>query len=388
MKRLIHFLEIAVLLLMCTGVAAAQGNNRIDGQVLDVQGNPLVDATVTLKNEESGQTVDVKTDKNGKFVQLGLRAGIYDVSVTSSNVQIPPFTQKFQVKEGESGKLVINFKDLMAKYAESPEGKKRAEEEDAFKNMKSHFDAGRQAMTEADALGQQIRAATADQKSALQEKRTTDCQNAANDFELAAKGVQPKDAKNTAIVLQNLGAAYECAGKYGDAVTAFQKSIDAQPSAGTYTRLSTNLANAAVEQNDPNVLQQKVNDAGAACDKAAALDPASAAVCWKNLGIVLYNKQHQKEAVAAFQKATTADPKDAQTWFLLGSSLTAMIDTKMEGNKMVAVIPPGTKEAYQKCIDVAPNGPYAPQAKEGLNELAQLGGGESTTVTKGKTKPH
>jgi len=388
MKRWIHFVGIAVLLLMCAGVAAAQGNNRIDGQVLDAQGNPLPDATVTLKNEDSGQVVTAKTDKSGKFVQLGLRAGIYDVSVTSPNAQIPPFSEKFQVKEGESGTLIINYKEIMAKYAESPEAKKRAEEENAFKNMKTHFDAGRQAMTEADALGQQIRTASADQKSGLQEKRTTDCQNAADEFAAAAKGVQPKDVKNTAVVLQNLGAAYECAGKYDDAVTAFQKSVDAQPNAGTYTRLSTNLADAAVMQNDPNVLEQKVNEAKADCDKAAALEPASAAVCWKNLGIVLYNKQHQKEAVAAFQKATEIDAKDAQTWFLLGSSLTALIDTKMEGNKMVAVIPPGTKEAYQKCIDAAPSGPYAPQAKAGLDELAQLSGGEATTVTKGKTKPH
>jgi len=388
MKRWIHFLGIAVLLLMCAGVAAAQGNNRIDGQVLDAQGNPLPDATVTLKNEDSGQVVTVKTDKNGKFVQLGLRAGIYDVTVTSTSTQIPPFSQKFQVKEGQSGTLLINYKEIMAKYAETPEAKKRAEEEDAFKTMKTHFDAGRQAMTEADGLGQQIKTAPADQRTSLQEKRTTDCQNAATDFAQAAKGVQPKDVKNTAVVLQNLGAADECAGKYDDAVAAFQKSIDAQPNPGTYTRLSTNLANAAVEQNDPNVMQQKVNDASAACEKAAALDPSTAAVCWKNLGIVLYNKQHQKEAVGAFQKATAVDSKDAQTWFLLGSSLTAMIDTKMEGTKMVAVIPPGTKEAYQKCIDAAPNGPYAPQAKAGLEELAQLSGGESTVIGKSKAKPH
>jgi tetratricopeptide (TPR) repeat protein len=388
MKRCIHLLGIAVLLLMCAGVAAAQGNNRIDGQVLDPEGKPWPDVTVTMKNEDSGQTVTVKTDKDGKFVQLGLRAGIYDVSVNTNNAQVPPFTQKLQVKEGQSGTLVINYKEIIANFNASPEGKKHAEEENAFKSMKTHFDAGRQAMTEADALGQQIKTASADQKTSLQEKRTADCQTAANEFAEAAKGVQPKDAKNTAVVLQNLGAANECAGKYDDAVAAFQKSIDAQPNAGTYTRLSTNLANAAVGQTDPNVMQQKVNDASAACDKAAALDPSSAIVCWKNLGIVLYNKQHQKEAVAAFQKAAQADPKDAQTWFLLGSSLTAMIDTKMEGNKMVAVIPPGTQDAYQKCIDAAPNGPYAAQAKQGLEELAQLSGGESTTVTKGKTKPH
>ena len=58
-----------------------------------------------------------------------------------------------------------------------------------------------------------------------------------------------------------------------------------------------------------------------------------------------------KEAVAPLQKAAQADPKDQITWYMLGSALTATIDTKQEGDKMTYIIPPGTGEAYQKCID-------------------------------------
>jgi tetratricopeptide (TPR) repeat protein len=379
----IHFLGIVALLCLCAGAAVAQGNNRIDGQVLDLDGKPLPDATVTIKSEGSGQVFTLKTDKNGKFVQLGLKGGLYDLSVNTNNPQMPPFTQKFQLSEGQSATIpTISYKDL----ANSPEVKKRAEEQDAFKNMKAHFDAGRQAITEADALGQQIRTAPADQKSGLQEKRTADCQTAATNFAEAAKGVQPKDVKNSATVLQNLGAAYECAGRYDDAVGAFQKAVDAQPSAGGYNGLSTNLANSAVAQNDPSVLQAKITEAGADCDKAAALDASNSTVCWKNLGIVLYNKQRQKEATAAFQKVTAANPKDAQAWFLLGSCLSAQIDSKQEGGKEIYVIPQGTTEAYQRCVDAAPDGPYAPQCKAGLDELAQLSGGVSTST--GKKKSH
>lgn len=380
MKRWIHFFGLIALLLACAGAAAAQGNNRLDGQVLDAQEKPMPGVTVTIKSEDSGQTYTFKTDANGKFMQLGLRAGIYDVTVQTNNPDLPPYAEKFQLKEGQSGTLVINYKDIMAKYANSEEAKKRAEAENAFKSMKGHFDAGRQSMTQADTLMQQMKTAPADQKANIAAQRISDCQNAANEFSEAAKGVQPKDAKNTAIVLGNLGSADECAGKYDDAVDAFQKAIAAQPSAGLYTQLSTNLANSGVAQTDPAVLQSKVTEAGADCDKAAALEPAQAKVCWKNLGIVLYNKQRQKEAVTAFQKVTTLDPKDAQTWFLLGSSLAAQIDSKQVGSKLTYVIPPGTNESYQKCIDVDPNGPYAPQCKAGLDELAALSGGQSTTV--------
>lgn len=380
MKRWIHFFGLIALLLACAGAAAAQGNNRLDGQVLDAQEKPMPGVTVTIKSEDSGQTYTFKTDANGKFMQLGLRAGIYDVTVQTNNPDLPPYAEKFQLKEGQSGTLVINYKDIMAKYANSEEAKKRAEAENAFKSMKGHFDAGRQSMTQADTLMQQMKTAPAEQKANIAAQRISDCQNAANEFSEAAKGVQPKDAKNTAIVLGNLGSADECAGKYDDAVDAFQKAIAAQPSAGLYTQLSTNLANSGVAQTDPAVLQSKVTEAGADCDKAAALEPAQAKVCWKNLGIVLYNKQRQKEAVTAFQKVTTLDPKDAQTWFLLGSSLAAQIDSKQVGSKLTYVIPPGTNESYQKCIDVDPNGPYAPQCKAGLDELAALSGGQSTTV--------
>jgi hypothetical protein len=51
---------------------------------------------------------------------------------------------------------------------------------------------------------------------------------------------------------------------------------------------------------------------------------------------------------------------------------------------MIYIIPPGTTEAYQRCIDAAPNGPYAAQAKQVLDGLAAMGGGEDTSVKKKK----
>jgi tetratricopeptide (TPR) repeat protein len=380
MKTWIHFWGLVVLILACAGAAAAQGNNRLDGQVLDAKGNPMPGVTVTIKSEDTGQTFSAKTDQDGKFTQLGLKAGIYDAKVETNDPNLPPFNEKFQIKEGQSGVLVINFKDLMEKYANSPEAKERAAAENAFKAMKTNFEAGRQSMTQADTLAQQMKTAPADQKANIAAQRISACQNAVNEFGEAAKGVQPKDVKNTAIVLGNLAAADECAGKYDDAADALQKAIAAQPSAGLYSQLSTNLASAGVAQNDPAVLQQKVTEAGADCDKAGALDAATAKVCWKNVGIVLYNRQHQKEAIPTFQKVTSLDPKDAQAWFLLGSSMAAQIDSKQEGSKVIYVVPPGTTDAYQKCIDADPKGPYAPQCKAGLDELAELSGGQSTTI--------
>ncbi len=177
-------------------------------------------------------------------------------------------------------------------------------------------------------------------------------------------------------------------GQEQEAVDAYQKAIDLQPTAGTYGSQSTALAILAVAQTDPAVAQQKLAEAGTDCDKAAALDPTpgAAKACWKNIGIVLSNKGDLKDAIPPLQKATLADPKDAQTWFLLGSAYTGTIDSKQEGDKMTYIIPPGTSDAYQKCVDADPNGPYAAQCKAMIDTLTTMAGGDSTSVNVRKKK--
>jgi hypothetical protein len=48
---------------------------------------------------------------------------------------------------------------------------------------------------------------------------------------------------------------------------------------------------------------------------------------------------------------------------------------------------PGTVEAYQKAIELDPNGPWGTQAKQGLEQLQQLTGGIETKVGNKKKKP-
>ncbi len=86
------------------------------------------------------------------------------------------------------------------------------------------------------------------------------------------------------------------------------------------------------------------------------------------------------------RKATAADAKDAQAWFLLGGALTSEITSKQEGTKLTYTFPPGLTDAYQHCIDADPNGPYAAQAKATLDGLNQLSGGTSTLVNERKSK--
>jgi len=381
MRKVISILGAWVLAAILAATALAQGTGRLNGEILDKDGKPFADEAVTIKNPETGQVYNVKTDKNGKFIQLGMRSGIYVITLVSLN-----YSEKYQVQDAQENNYKLDLKQVAAASAAAhPEdAKKKEETEDKFKMMKQHFDAGVAALAAANDVKAQIKSAPADQKASLQAQRVTDCTTAATEFDQAVQGLGEKEVNNRAMILGNLGSANECAGKYQDAADAFQKAIDTKPVAGYYIGLATNLANVGAATTDPKAADAKFADASSACDKATALDPASGAMCWKNLGIVLSNKGRMKEAVTPLQKAAQADAKDQMTWYMLGSALTATIDTKQEGDKMTYVIPPGTAEAYQKCIDTGADNATGKLCKEALDGLNAMSGGQATSVGKKK----
>jgi tetratricopeptide (TPR) repeat protein len=386
MTKLIRTCGALALVLMFAGVALAQGTLRLDGEILDKEGKPYADVNVEIKSVDTGLTFKLKTDKNGKFVQLGLRSGTYTVSLQKDDFNYGP--EKFPMDPAKDNVYRLNLKDQMAKSAAAhpEEVKKKAEEEDKFKAMKGHFDAGLAAMADANDLRKQMGTAPADQKASLQQKRTTDCQTAITEFQQAEQGVGAKDVTTHATVWQDLGAAQECLGHYDDAVGAFQKAIDLKPLASTYAGLSTNLVNSAAAQTDPKEFDSKLAEANADCEKALALEPAAGGTCYKNVGIVLNNKGRQKDAVEPLQKATQANPQDAASWFLLGGALTALMDCKQEGEKMNCTPAPGTQDAYKKCIDLGPDTALGKSCKESLDGVLAATGGVDTTVSKKKKK--
>ena len=379
----------ALTLFLALAAAAAAQNASVSGQVLDPDGKPWVGVSVTIKSDV-GRTYTLTTDKDGKFSQIGLTPGMYTVTfLNPPRLPAPGYQIQRQVSSGGENDFSVNFQKIAAQQGANPEEqKKREEAQNQFKNMKEHVDAGVAALSDADQLHQQLKTATPDQKSGIQDKINTDYQTAITELQQAEQGVGAKDTKNHAVILSNLAIAQNLAGHYDDSVASYQKAIDFNPQPNYYVGLSQATVNSASALTDPAAISAKVTEAGADCDKATALEnPPNAsndARCWKNIGIVLTNKGDLKDAVAPLLKATTADPKDAQAWYLLGSAYTGLIDTKQEGEKITYVIPPGTADAYQKCIDVDPNGPNAAQCKTMLDSLAAMSGGDVTSIG---TKP-
>src|SRR5580704_17238867 len=133
MRKAISILGAWVLVAMLAATALAQGTGRLNGEILDKDGKPFVDQAVTIKNPETGQVFNLKTDKNGKFIQLGMRSGIYVISLPSIN-----YTEKYQVQDGQENNYKLDLKAVAAATlaAHPEEAKKKEVTEDKFKMMK------------------------------------------------------------------------------------------------------------------------------------------------------------------------------------------------------------------------------------------------------------
>jgi tetratricopeptide (TPR) repeat protein len=110
----------------------------------------------------------------------------------------------------------------------------------------------------------------------------------------------------------------------------------------------------------------KMAEAQAELEKAAQINPSGAGQYYYNLGAVLLNTGNQADSGIAFKKAIEADPKYANAHFQYGMFLLSQAKIGDDGS---IVPPPGTTEALQKYLELAPNGAFAESAQGALQSL-------------------
>jgi tetratricopeptide (TPR) repeat protein len=384
MKRILKSMMFAALLAgtLATGLApkAAAQNGSIAGTILDINAKPWFGLGVECVSEQ-GAKQDAKTDMSGQFTLPNLRPGIYTVTIITfpppNDKQPPVVIGKVQVTIGEPAKADMNFKDVLAKQgaAAQEQVKKQEEEKQKFEGMKAHFTAGAAFLDQERKAKEELTKAAPDQRDALKQNLKDLSDKATAEFQAAQKAAAEKDP-NQHLLWAKLGEAYDIAGRNEEAAQAYQQAVNAKPEEpGYYNNLGNVLARAG-----------KIDEARAAYTKSAELDPTKAATAWRNFGISLYNANRLGDAVEPLQKSAELDPKSAQTWYLLGASLVYKMTVKKVGDKDVPVFAPGTIEAYQKAIDLDPNGPYGQDAKKGLEQLQLMAPGVDIKVNVKKKK--
>src|SRR6266581_5826620 len=368
---------VAALASVLAPRAAAQ-TGSISGSIMDVNGKPWAEVVIRSVSDQ-GAKQETKTDSGGKFSLPNLRAGIYTVFVVfpPPNDKQAPYEVKTRVQSGEDAKIDLNFQEIVAKQgAAAQEQVKKAEEaKSKMEGLKTHFNAGNALIDQEKQAKADLQKAPPDQRNALKQKLADLSDQAVKEFQEAAKSLGEKDP-NAHLVWFKLGEAYDTAGRNDDAAQAYQQAINAKPDVpGYYNNLGNVLARVG-----------KIDEAKAAYTKSAELDPANAATAWRNFGISLYNANRLGDAVEPLQKSAELDPKNAQTWYLLGASLVYRMTLKKVGDKEVPEFAPGTIEAYQKAVELDPNGPYGQQAKAGLEQLQQMAPGIDLKVYGKKKK--
>ncbi|HYA97096.1 MAG TPA: tetratricopeptide repeat protein [Methylomirabilota bacterium] len=393
-------LLFAALLLALAPRAAAQFNGSVRGQIRDIDGKPWAGIVVELISDQGLKIFSTKTDNKGNYVFGIVKPGNYKVAV-----ELPPPNQiyrgdVFQVDPAKGDSVQdFNFKDILAKQSKSDPGraeaiKKQEEEKQKIEGVKGHFNAGRGYLDQETAAKTELTAKMRervpdDQKDAHQQavdalkQKVADLSNqAVGEFQQASKLAGEKDS-NQHIFWASMGTAYDLAGRDDDAINAYKQAIAAKGNSPEAASYYNNMGNVYARSG-------KVDEAREAYVKSAELNPANAANAWRNFGITLYNAGRLKEAVEPLKKATELDPKSAQAWYLLGASLVGSIDStkdcKVTADKMDCKIPEGTVAAYEKAVELDPNGPYGAQAKMGLEGLQAMSSGISTKYGGAKKK--
>ena len=380
-----HFAIVLITVfsaILCAPVVFAQASGTVKGECKDAQGNPVADAIVVYINQDNGQKYTLKTNKKGEYFSLGLTAGKYNVSLYKNADDVKAnkpldFVKGFPVSLDEN---TLNFdqKEQQEKQARgeglTPEQVKAMQEAQAkqqketntVKSLQGKLDAANQAITAKD-YDTAIAALT--EANQLDATRDVLWYRLGDAYRLSAVQQTDKAEKQK---------------RYESAVDAYQKAIQLKQDAvqngkeKDTAKANQQLAGFYINMADAYAKDQKIDDAVKSYEAAVKADPAQAGAAYFNIGAVYTNAGRVDDANAAFDKAIAADPTRAEAYYQKGVNLLGKATLK--GDKTIA--PPGTAEAFQKYLEIAPEGPNAQSAKDLLTSI-----GSSVETSYGKKKP-
>jgi tetratricopeptide (TPR) repeat protein len=105
----------------------------------------------------------------------------------------------------------------------------------------------------------------------------------------------------------------------------------------------------------------RIPDAQAAFDKAASVNPPQAGFYYGNETVFLFQAGNTAAQLDAANKAIAADPARPRNYYFKAQALTTQATMDPKTNKLV--LPPGCLDAYQKYLELDPNGQFAPDTK-------------------------
>lgn len=344
------------------GIAAYGQTASLEGDVKDAKGQPLQGALVKIVRTDIKGSYKVKTDKKGHYFHAGLPLGTYTITLEVDGKDV----DEIKGVRTRLGDPITNNFSLKDKAAEQQALQKAAETGTLTKEQARDMSPETKA-----ALEKQMKERSA---ALAKNKELNDAFNvgkdalAAKQYDVAIQSLTKATTldPNQHVVWASLADAYTAAGaaKAGEEQTAlYMKGIEAWDKA-----LALKADDAAYHNNYALLLARvkKTPEAQAELNKAAQLDPTQSGKFYYNLGAVLVNTGQIDASGEAFKKAIDTDPNYADAQYQYGMYLMSKAQTTPDGK---FIPPPGTIEAFQKYIELRPDGANAQTAKDMLTAV-------------------
>ena len=160
------------------------------------------------------------------------------------------------------------------------------------------------------------------------------------------------------------GSADAALATYDQALAAAEKekAAEGQP----MNDWKDSLAQIYIGKGNALLKLKRTTEAIEAYNQSAGL-ASNAGLAYFNVCAVLYNNGNTHDSAAACRKCVQADPTRANAWFILGSDLFA--DAPIDNGKVIATSE--TREALEKYLALAPDGPHAADVKAMLQMIAK-----------------
>jgi len=353
------------LILFALLLPVQRWNATVTGRILDRDGKPMPEATVTFKHvgtvdrdglrvtEGTGQSYKIKTDKHGTFTLLGVNFGIYEVQVFERDGKRVYFGQK---NIGDpNDKTVKAQNDIQIDLSKLETARTDAGGE-------TNLQESRKSKEQSDLIQQENEHKATINRLIVQLQSALDGKDWAAATGLLYQLIQLDP--NRWEFYQNLGTIQANQTHYRDAIVSFGKGIDVAqkllPNAADPFQMKVYIGDLFLAVGDAYNRLGKIDEALANYAKATEISPKPAAAYFHACN-ALQNNGRSNEAVEKCKQAIAADPNQWEFYQAMGEA------QNLQGKSADAL------ESYKEGAEVANKileaQPESGKAKTGLGQI-------------------
>ncbi len=349
---------------------SAEKMGKIHGHVINPTGEPQGGGTVSLSTD-GGHTLlfTFPVDSTGAF---------------SGEAKPGTYTLVYRAADTPEGKMVDSIRGIKivpdVDLAQDDDMSRQEYIDAMTPDEKKQLEELRKQNAEALKSNAVINSLNADLKVVAQDKKDIDTAQAtalqtlgasASKADRDAKIAEIKAAKYTDIqslmtkdtglkpdeplLWNNLAFAQAGLKENDEAIATYKKSIDME-TASKKPRLPV-IGAAEAGLGEIYAREDKVPEANAAFDAAVKADPSNGPLYLRNEAVIFYQDNDNAAETAAADEAIKIDPTQAILYYIKGQGLVA--NATVDPKTQRIILPPDCTAAYQKYLELAPDGPYA-----------------------------